>query len=262
MTRCSNRRSDPLLFREKSKGKSKEAGAPQRGTYGPALLQWGPHLGRLRSPLKLRPQSRNAFSSYAFLRVAREQTLGGAPARPSSTRPALPSDGVTRAAGGPGALSQRERHRRAYSRPPGSVSACGAPLWHSCKGGSARARVDEYEWCGAAAVAYASPLRSSGGRERQRKLRGACALGARSACVLGAILRSLGVNIPCLGVNGVLPRHAEPGADALGSVCVAGMLVAAFLGSRRVNTKKFRIWTIWRCNGQRVHLAGSRNVRP
>ena len=89
--------------------------------------------------------------------------------------------GATRAAGGPGALSQRERHRRAYSRPPGSVSACGAPLWHSCKGGSARARVDEYEWCGAAAVAYASPLRSSGGRERQRKLRGACALGARSA---------------------------------------------------------------------------------
>ena len=38
------------------------------------------------------------------------------------------------------------------------------------------------------------------------------ALGALLACVLGAILRSLGVNIPCLGVNGVLPRHAEPGA--------------------------------------------------
>ena len=161
--------------------------------------------------------------------------------------------GATRAAGGPGALSQRERHRRAYSRPPGSVSACGAPLWQGCKGGSARARVDEYEWCGAAAVAYASPLRSSGGRERQRKLRRACALslralGVRSACALGAILRSLGVNIPCLGVNGVLPRHAEPGADALGSVCVAGMLVAAFLGSRRVNTENFRIWTVWRCN--------------
>ena len=180
-TRCSDRRSERLLKREFSKQKTKEAGAPQRGTYGPALLHCPPGHTTARWGLKLRPQSRNAFSSYAFLRVAREQTLGGAPARPSSTRPALPSDGVTRAAGGPGALSQRERHRRAYSRPPGSVSACGAPLWHSCKGGSARARVDEYEWCGAAAVAYASPLRSSGGLERQRKLRGACALGAREA---------------------------------------------------------------------------------
>ena len=84
--------------------------------------------------------------------------------------------------------------------------------------------------------------------EAARGMRARRALGALSACVLGAILRSLGVNIPCLGVNGVLPRHAEPGADALGSVCVAGMLVAAFLGSRRVNTENFRIWTIWRCN--------------
>ena len=181
MTRCSNRRSEGKKNRRFFLPFSKEAGAPQRGTYGPALLHCPPGHTTARWGLKLRPQSRDAFSSYAFLRVAREQTLGGAPARPSSTRPALPSDGVTRAAGGPGALSQRERHRRAYSRPPGSVSACGAPLWHSCKGGSARARVDEYEWCGAAAVAYASPLRSSGGLERQRKLRGACALGARSA---------------------------------------------------------------------------------
>ena len=64
--------------------------------------------------------------------------------------------------------------------------------------------------------------------EAARGMRARRALGALSACALGAILRSLGVNIPCLGVNGVLPRHAEPGADALGSVCVAGMLVTAF----------------------------------
>ena len=92
--------------------------------------------------------------------------------------------------------------------------------------------------------------------EAARGMRARRALVARSACVLGAILRSLGVNIPCLGVNGVLPRHAEPGADALGSVCVAGMLVAAFLGSRRVNTENFRIWTVWRCNAS-VWLACS-----
>ena len=80
--------------------------------------------------------------------------------------------------------------------------------------------------------------------------------------MLGAILRSLGVNIPCLGVNGVLPRHAEPGADALGSVCVAGMLVAAFLGSRRVNTENSRIWTIWvwRCNAAAFVPRGARDV--
>ena len=87
-----------------------------------------------------------------------------------------------------------------------------------------------------------APAEAAGGMRARR------ALGALSACVLGVILRSLGVNIPCLGVNGALPRHAEPGADALGSVCVAGMLVAAFLGSRRVNIENFRIWTIWRCN--------------
>ena len=95
--------------------------------------------------------------------------------------------------------------------------------------------------------------------EAARGMRARRALGVRSACALGAILRSLGVNIPCLGVNGVLPRHAEPGADALGSVCVAGMLVAAFLGSRRVNTENFRIWTIWRCNASRACV---RVIRP
>ena len=88
--------------------------------------------------------------------------------------------------------------------------------------------------------------------EAARGMRARRALGALSACVLGVIVRSLGVNIPCLGVNGVLPRHAEPGVDAPGSVWVAGMLVAAFLGSRRVNTENSRIWTVWRCNASAI----------